>query len=166
MDRIAAGAVAGLAATLPMTLAMVAMHRRLPQAERYPLPPSEILLAMERRAGIEDRVGPGAHLAATLAAHFAFGALAGAGYGALPRSDRPLAAANAFGLAVWTGSYLGWVPGLRLLKPATRHPARRNALMIAAHLVWGSVLGGVTEALAGREAPPLQGEDRARAVAA
>jgi uncharacterized membrane protein YagU involved in acid resistance len=48
-----------------------------------------------------------------------------------------------FGLGVWVASYLGLMPMLGILRPATRHPARRNALMIAAHLVWGGVLGGL-----------------------
>jgi putative membrane protein len=32
---------------------------------------------------------------------------------------------------------------LGILKPATEHPPRRNALMIAAHLIWGAVLGAL-----------------------
>jgi uncharacterized membrane protein YagU involved in acid resistance len=47
----------------------------------------------------------------------------------------------AYGLGVWTASYLGLLPALGLLAPATEHPARRNALMIAAHVVWGASLG-------------------------
>lgn len=46
---------------------------------------------------------------------------------------------------VWSGSYLGLLPALNILPPATEHPPGRNALMIAAHVVWGSVLG-TTEA--------------------
>ena len=52
----------------------------------------------------------------------------------------PLAGA-CYGLAVWAGSYLGLLPALGVLKPATEHPVRRIALMIAAHLVWGAALG-------------------------
>jgi hypothetical protein len=50
-------------------------------------------------------------------------------------------AGTLYGLVVWGASYLGLVPALGLLSPATRHPRRRNALMIAAHLVWGAALG-------------------------
>jgi hypothetical protein len=32
---------------------------------------------------------------------------------------------------------------LDLHPPATRHPPRRNALMVAAHVVWGGVLGAL-----------------------
>lgn len=38
---------------------------------------------------------------------------------------------------------------------ATRAPAGRNALMIAAHLVWGGVLGLITEAV---QRPTTRGE--------
>jgi hypothetical protein len=30
------------------------------------------------------------------------------------------------------------VPALGILKPASEHPARRNAVMITAHVVWGA----------------------------
>jgi hypothetical protein len=72
-----------------------------------------------------------------VAAHFGFGALAGALFGAL-NLTRPLPAAAA-GLGVWAASYFGWVCGLQILKPAHQHPARRSGLMSAVHLVWGAV---------------------------
>jgi hypothetical protein len=43
---LAVGALAGLAATVPMTLFMQQMHQQLPARERYPLPPSEIIEEM------------------------------------------------------------------------------------------------------------------------
>ena len=52
-----------------------------------------------------------------------------------------------YGVAVWAVSYLGWIPGLHLLKPANRHPPRRDLLMIAAHLVWGTVMAAGTREL-------------------
>jgi uncharacterized membrane protein YagU involved in acid resistance len=53
---------------------------------------------------------------------------------------------GAAGVGVWLASYMGWIPGVRILKPAADHPPRRNLLMIAAHVVWG-----VTTAKAMRE---------------
>jgi putative membrane protein len=38
-------------------------------------------------------------------------------------------------------SYLLALPILKILTPATEHPARRNILMILAHFVWGATLG-------------------------
>jgi hypothetical protein len=42
-------------------------------------------------------------------------------------------------------SYQGRVPAMGLLPPASRWPRERNALMIAAHLVWGSTLAALAE---------------------
>ncbi|MCA1636528.1 MAG: hypothetical protein LC802_23280 [Acidobacteria bacterium] len=50
-------------------------------------------------------------------------------------------------MAVWAGSYLGWLPAAGILRPATEHPPRRTALMIAAHVVWGVAAGLVVESL-------------------
>ena len=81
--------------------------------------------------------------ATTLVAHFVYGGATGAAYALVAPSVRasPLAKGLAFGCLVWGVSYLGLLPGLRILEPATEHSARRNALMIAAHLVWGATLG-------------------------
>jgi hypothetical protein len=139
-----AGAVAGLAATAPMTAVMLILHRLLPRAQRYPLEPYRITRRLANRLGLHRLAGDReARLAATTAAHFGYGAAAGALFPAL-RSWLPLPgvlAGAAYGLAVWAGSYLGLVPALGLLSPATRHPKQRNALMIAAHLVWGATVG-------------------------
>ena len=138
-----AGALAGFVATAPMTAAMEAMHRRLPAAERYPLPPSEITEQIEAAAGARRRIDEPEHVAASLVTHFAVGTAAGGLYGPLAAGLRPnpLLGGVAFGLAVWATGYLGVLPALDLLRPATEHPPRRNALMITAHVVWGATLG-------------------------
>ena len=131
MQRLLFGAIAGVCATMAMTSGMRLLFGRLGRRERYPLPPREIT---EELVPAPRRALPGL----TVLAHFAYGALAGALYTLLPRALRqgPL-----YGVAIWALSYLGWIPAARVLVPATRHPARRNALMIAVHLVWGLVLG-------------------------
>lgn len=143
------GGLAGFVATAPMTLAMDLMHRRLPAWERYPLPPSEITEALESRAGVADDLSPGEHAALTMANHFAYGAATGALYPLV--ADRLPGGAAAkgivYGLGVWTASYLGLLPSLGILTPAAEHPRERNALMIAAHVVWGAALG-ITESWA------------------
>ena len=138
------GAIAGCLATVPMTLVMELLHRQLPASERYPLPPSEILTATEQ-LGLGGKLQPPAHTAATLVAHFGYGALTGALYGLLARRiTLPwLLTGVGFGMLVWAGSYLGVLPALGILSPATEHPARRNALMVAAHAVWGAALGAI-----------------------
>ena len=70
-------------------------------------------------------------------AHFGYGAATGAAFAAATGSRDPAAGA-AYGVLVWAGSYLGWIPAAGILRPAWEHPARRNLLMIAVHLVWGA----------------------------
>lgn len=124
------GAIAGFVATAAMTSAMARLHRRLPKDERYPLPPREIT---EGLIGGED----GTLRDAAMAAHFLYGAGCGALLAAARPEPHPIEGAAA-GAAIWTGSYFGWVPAFGILRPASDHPPRRNALMIAAHLVWGA----------------------------
>jgi hypothetical protein len=79
-------------------------------------------------------------LTATLIAHFGYGGLAGAVYGALPPPRHAATAGLVIGVALWAGSYFGLLPALGLLRPASEHPARRNAMMLGAHLIWGTCL--------------------------
>ena len=140
MHPIVSGGLAGAFATLPMTAAMRRLHEHLPPGERHPLPPREVVEAAG--SGLPE-VFTGRD--ATMLAHFGYGALAGVLFAGLFRS-RSLPAGVGFGLAVWGASYLGWIPGAGLLAPATRHAPRRNALMLAVHVVWGAALAlGVRE---------------------
>jgi uncharacterized membrane protein YagU involved in acid resistance len=77
---------------------------------------------------------------ATIAAHFGYGAATGALYALAAPRGSTLSSGAAYGVLVWVVSYFGIMPGLRILRPAHDHAGRRNALMIAAHLVWGSTL--------------------------
>lgn len=72
-----------------------------------------------------------------MGAHFAYGALTGALLALRPQPPSPATGA-AYGVLVWAVSYLGWIPASHILKPATRHPFRRNALLVAVHLIWGA----------------------------
>jgi uncharacterized membrane protein YagU involved in acid resistance len=127
--RLAIGGIAGFVATMAMTAAMRRLHKRLPAKERYPLTPREI---------VDSALDPPEEAAPdlTLIAHFAYGA----GCGALvalanPRLGRVSGALAGGG--VWLASYMGWIPAFGVLKPASRHPLRRNAVMLGAHFVWG-----------------------------
>jgi uncharacterized membrane protein YagU involved in acid resistance len=154
-SRLLIGAVAGFVGTMAMTAAMNRLHRRLPARERYPLPPREIIDAALPEEPSSDA---GADVAAT--AHFLYGAAVGSVLGAANPRMGPLSGAAA-GVAVWTISYLGWIPGVGLLKPATRHPPRRNLLMLAAHLVWGaSTASGMRELMRARATILDEGDDR------
>jgi hypothetical protein len=141
------GAIAGIAATVAMTLAADAMHRRLPRREQYPLPPREITQSLLSRGAVQRLGEPGIE-AVTLASHAGFGAAAGALFWPLFRRTRwPVIGGIGYALGVWTVSYFGWVPATGRLRPAHTHPPRRNALMIAAHVVWGAALGWTSRAL-------------------
>jgi uncharacterized membrane protein YagU involved in acid resistance len=153
MKRLPFGLLAGFIATFPMTLAMAALHRRLPPHERYPLPPEEITAKLAEEAGEAEHIGHPEHQAATLIAHFGYGAVMGGMYTTLAEKvpGPPALSGMAYGLAVWAGGYLGLLPALGILKPATEHPPRRTALMIAAHLVWGATLGALVGKRAARQ---------------
>ncbi|HMG48038.1 MAG TPA: hypothetical protein VK614_11325 [Allosphingosinicella sp.] len=127
--RLAIGAIAGFVATMAMTAAMRRLHKRLPARERYPLPPREIV-----DAALAPPAAPAPDL--TLIAHFAYGA----GCGALIAAANPRIGKVGGALAgggIWLASYMGWIPAFGVLKPATEHPMRRNAVMLGAHFVWG-----------------------------
>jgi uncharacterized membrane protein YagU involved in acid resistance len=148
--RLLAGGMAGLVATVPMTVAMEAMHRRLPAPQRYPLPPRRIAMRAAGKAGVREHLGEPGRRAVTMASHFGYGAAVGSLFGAFAPRDpvRGAAAGAGFGLLVWTVSYLGVMPALDLHPPATKEPPGRNGLMIAAHLVWGAALGALASGAA------------------
>ena len=152
--RAVVGAIAGFIATEAMTVAAAEMFRRLPRHELSPLPPREITDQLFRFFG-NSAPSNSARVAATLVNHFAFGAAAGAVYYLLPKWLRTPPSSVGYACVVWAGSYFGWVPMFNFLAPASRHPARRNALMVAAHLVWGAALWSSGELLA-RSLSPLQ----------
>jgi hypothetical protein len=152
-SRLVVGAVAGFVATMAMTAAMRRLHGKLPAKERYPLTPREI---------VDSALHPPPSAAPdlTIAAHFAYGAACGALLAAAnPRISR--AGGSLAGAAIWLTSYMGWIPALGVLEPATRHPMRRNMAMIAAHLSWGwSTAEAIRELSAARDTIFAGGPDR------
>lgn len=134
-SRLLIGGIAGLVGTLAMTSAMRRGHRRLPEEERYPLTPREIVDSSAKQFGTALPNEAAKDL--TTAAHFAYGAAMGALIAAA-NPDPGKKTGAAAGAAVWLASYMGWIPAVGTLEPATEHPARRNLLMIWAHLVWGA----------------------------
>ncbi len=124
-----------------------AMRRFLSPREQYPLPPREIVAELAEESGLRRVLTPAQEYAVAVACHYGYGSAAGAVYGALtpPGASAPARGA-AFGLALWAVSYGGWLPALGILRPVTQHPPRRNALMIAGHLVWGLTLAASVRA--------------------
>jgi uncharacterized membrane protein YagU involved in acid resistance len=149
-SRLVIGAIAGVVGTAAMTAAMRRLHRQLSPEEQYPLPPREITEAViggAREETVRDQ--------STLA-HFGFGAAAGALVAAVRPMPSVLSGALA-GVGIWTASYLGWAPALGILEPATEHPARRNALMIGVHLVWGAATASTFREVAAARSTILPG---------
>jgi putative membrane protein len=145
--------MAGAAATVPMTLVIEAGRAA---GWVRTLPPKQITANVAERAGeAPSRQNP-AFQVAWVAAHLGYGAVCGALYALvrplLPRSD--VAAGLLFGGAVWGVSYLGVLPALELFPPAQDDSLRRQAVMIAAHAVYGVTLADVERSLS-LAAPPL-----------
>ncbi|MDQ3547439.1 MAG: DUF1440 domain-containing protein [Chloroflexota bacterium] len=102
------------------------------------------------------------------ALHFAFGASAGMLYaGLLARVPLPAwLKGTAFGIVAWVGSYFGWLPSQQIHGQGDEQTWRRNALMLAAHLVWGTTLGMlVMQRMPGGEDVPSCFAGRPRDVA-
>jgi len=141
--KILQGAAAGFIATAPMSVSMLIGWSLLPRREKYPLPPRLITQEITERVNLEEQMSENEMVGLTIFSHFGYGAAFGALYAMfedrLPMHSS-LKGATA-GLALWVGSYLGWLPAMGILRSAIRHPWRRNLLMIAAHLVWGVTLG-------------------------
>jgi uncharacterized membrane protein YagU involved in acid resistance len=143
------GAVAGLIATVPMTATMLVVQRMLPRRQQQRLEPRRITDDILRRTGLKDDLSQERREQATIAAHFGYGAAVGAGYALaerlmpLPRGFR----GPTYGMLVWAASYAGWLPAIGTLPPPQHRPGGRNALLIAAHLVWGLATEAVNEAM-------------------
>ena len=154
-DRCAtpSGAMAGLLATIPMTLVMEIMRRRLPIHERGRLPPRTIAMRAASRLRMRRRMDERQRGAVAVITHFGFGAAMGALYPPLAwRLDGvpSFFGGTIFGLAVWLVNYMGWLPAVGLFGPATRDANRRTGPIIAAHLVWGAALGLLFDRFSGR----------------
>jgi uncharacterized membrane protein YagU involved in acid resistance len=151
--KILYGGIAGFLAAIPMSVTMGVLFRMLPRRLRYAASPREITLVVAEKTGLDEQVDeePEATLA-TGAAHFGYSALGGAIYAATAHrmNLHPLLKGYIFSLLFWAFGYLGWLPALQIQRPVTDHPARRTAVMIAAHLVWGITIAQSLERLRGR----------------
>jgi uncharacterized membrane protein YagU involved in acid resistance len=160
MNRYLAGAIGGLLATIPMTLVMESLHRRLPRDVRYPLPPREVTENIANKMGLDRPLDEDRLIESSLLSHFAYGAATGALYPLVFRESvrHPLVYGSGYGVAIWAASYLGWIPAFNVLEPATRQPASRRQLMLCAHAVWGAGTVLVAERLSHRRDDAWRGE--------
>ncbi len=144
------GGLAGFVATGPMTLFMLVTQRFLPKRQQYALPPEIITEELAHRTHVRWHMNKKQVEGATLISHFGYGAAMGVLYGPLAKKV-PLPSpvkGVLFGLVVWAASYLGLLPLIGMLESGQRETGRRNRMMIAAHVIWGSTMGVVAELLA------------------
>jgi uncharacterized membrane protein YagU involved in acid resistance len=99
-----------------------------------------------------DSLAPIQHLnALTTVNHCAYGIAGGAVFAWLRREgqlpESAVLQGIAFGLLVWAGSYMVWVPAFRIMPPPEEDQPGRVGTMVAAHVVYGSVLGKCQELL-------------------
>lgn len=150
-----AGALAGAAATAPMSLLMWQAQRAGWMGEQPPRKITDEALdaADDTLDDVDVDVDPSEPTRKGLTAlnHVAFGAVAGVPFALVHRLP-PVALARipagaAYGVGVWASAYLGWVPALGIMAPADRDRSGRPASMIAAHLVYGSALAAVLRVL-------------------
>ena len=143
------GSVAGVAATVPMTAVMLLVHRSLPGRERSGLPPQHIMENLTRRLGVNRHLSDDDRAGLATVAHFSYGSSAGAVYAPIAsRTPVPyVVSGTAFGLLVWAGSYMGFLPAVGMYASPSGDANRRTAMMVAAHLIWGATLGLGVQAL-------------------
>jgi hypothetical protein len=110
-------------------------------------PPERITARMASRLGWRRRSRESQDLAATLL-HLGFGAGAGALFNVIRSGLRlPVPAVVqgvVFGSGIWLVSYMGWVPWLQLMPPADEDRPGRPQTMLAAHWLYGGVLGALS----------------------
>lgn len=144
--RLLTGVGSGVVATAGMSvvLAAAALTGLL-----RPMPPWQITRRVfpsvsERTTGLLTALG-----------HTAYGAAAAALYTTCVAPSRAGPSSGAgYGLALWAAGYEVWVPVARLLPPAHRDRPTRVIVMVAAHVIYGMILGALEGAHARERSRP------------
>lgn len=164
MNKYTRGALAGFLASGPMTYALMSLFKKLDAPEKSPLPPATITNDVFKLMNLQ--LGKKAIVPATMTAHFGYGTVMAIPY-SMFFSKLPVpkvVKGSAFGLAVWGASYLGLNPMLGLRSQASRMPWRRNAMMIGAHIVWGTGVAYADSLLRNEGNKMLEGQRKAAAA--
>ena len=137
------GGVSGTLATVPMTATMKLLHKYLVFYDQHNPPPKKITVRVARKLRISvPFFKKKKRKVMTTVSHYGYGAATGALYPLWSKEIpiHPLYKGMIHGLVVWSGSYLGLLPAMRLWSPKRESNARRIT-MITSHLVWGASLG-------------------------
>jgi uncharacterized membrane protein YagU involved in acid resistance len=140
MKTIISGAVAGLAGTTAMTLAMFSLEK-VGLAPGKP-PPKEIIENLQEKLGIRDKLPKPVTEGSWIIMHFGYGTISGAAYAVVQEAlnrDKPLLLVGAlFGILLWAVGYCAWLPAFGLYPPPTRlSQSKVGAELIATHLIYG-----------------------------
>src|SRR2546421_1413250 len=112
----ALGTLAGIIATLPMTMFMLLMQRILPEWQQFALPPERITTELATRANVAQQMDKPQRIGTALVSHFGYGGNIGPlfvplpPHGALP----PSAKGAIFRLLGWGGNHFGLLPALKI----------------------------------------------------
>jgi putative membrane protein len=131
------GLVAGLIAGLAATAAKSAAERLYPpRTEGQPEPPAELA---NRLAGHE--LAPARNAVASESIHWAFGAAAGAAYGALAEFYPPATGREGinFGMTLMAFTHEGALPALGLAAAPAEQSSREKSSELVTHAVFGLV---------------------------
>ena len=151
VNRLVRGALAGVVATVPMSLVVAAGSAAGPLRDP---PPEQISATAAWKAGLRDDLTGASFSVAWMAGHLAYGGACGALYGALRPAlpeDR-VAAGLVWGGGVWAVSYGLLMPAMGLYPPPSRQDPARSAWMLVAHAVYGVALE-IADRRIGRRAP-------------
>ena len=143
MKSLSRGFWSGVMATSVMTLGFFRFFHLLPRGERSPLPPGTLTQDALQVARVpSSRLPTSVQQNLSMGAHFGYGIACGLLYALWPRKkdESVFLRGAAYGLGVWSFSYLWLIPALEFRSAAKRMPLRRNLLMIAAHVLWGGAL--------------------------
>ena len=141
-QRLALGAVAGVAATFVMQGMMMASGKFLPES-RPPMKkdPGEFMI---EKVPLPESLKPwGAN-----ALRLGYGMTSGVIYGALrPRRGSPLFDGALLGVGVWAAGYLGWLPAADLMPPITEHEPKQIAVPLVQHAIFGVAVAAAYDGL-------------------
>ncbi len=155
-SSIPTGALAGAMATVPMTLILFGVAPFLPHVKAFP--PKMAVKMVTEKAGLWQLLSARQRSWLSWGGHFGYGALMGSVYVRIAKKYRVSGVGSgvAFGLAVWAGSYLGMLPALGIKQPLRKSYWDDHVQLVAAHLVWGAVLGWLVNESDKKKSDPVE----------